>query len=293
MPSVHIIIVNYNAGDWLTRCLSAVLQFTNAKVSIVDNNSTDDSVSDAQASFSNETRLDWQLNSENRGFAVANNQVLESLTADFALLLNPDCEINDKTMSLMLAAFEQNPLLGLASSCIYNEDGSVQSTCRRRFPTPWTALVRLLQLHRLFPNKSMFADFDYGELKQTHEQVEWVEAISGAFMMVRATALQDIGLLDDAYFMHCEDLDWCKRFETTKWNVGLVGAASVIHAKGISSRSRPVKVLWTLHKGMNRFFDKHYYAQYSLPVRLLVKCGIMSSFIIRSSISVVRSLVSR
>ncbi len=293
MPSIHIIIVNYNAGDWLLRCLTAALSYANSKVTIVDNSSTDQSVANAQTSFSNEFRLDWKLNKKNLGFAKANNQVLTSLEADFALLLNPDCEINENTLPLMLAAFEQNPTLGLASSCIYNEDGSVQSTCRRRFPTPLSAFVRLFQLHRLFPNNQKFTDFDYGESSQSREQVELVEAISGAFMMVRRVALKEVGLLDDAYFMHCEDLDWCKRFETTKWDVGFVAAASVIHAKGISSKSRPIKVLWTLHKGMNRFFDKHYYAQYSLPIRLLVKCGIVFSFIARSSISVIKGMVPR
>ena len=298
MSTTHIIIVNYNAGEWLSRCLGSVLQYTESNITVVDNNSTDNSTGNAQASFANQPRLSWELNSENIGFAAANNQVLENLNADFALLLNPDCEINENTLPVMLSAFEQNEKLAIASCCIYNEDGSVQNTCRRRFPTPWTSFVRLLQLHRLFPNNAKFANFDYGEfvketgLTQGHATVEPVEAISGACMMIRHTAINEIGLLDEAYFMHCEDLDWCKRVEQSRWYVGFVGAASIVHAKGISSQSRPIKVLWTLHKGMNRFFDKHYYHQYSFPVRLLVKVGIICSFILRSTTSLVKNWVN-
>ena len=298
MTSVHVIIVNYNAGDWLRRCLKSVLDYSDSRVTVVDNNSSDDSVNIARTTFADHECLAWQLNDKNVGFAKANNQVLKNLSTDFALLLNPDCEINQDTVAIMLSTFEQSPSLGLASCGIFDEDGSVQKTCRRRFPTPWSALVRLLQLHRLFPNNDKFADFDYGDFDesdnkhQDSELVEFVEAISGAFMMVRREAIQDVGLLDEDFFMHCEDLDWCKRFEQSSWDVGFVRKASVIHSQGISSKSRPIKVLWTLHKGMNRFFDKHYYSQYSLFVRVLVKCGIIGSFAVRSLFALFKGWVT-
>lgn len=295
-PSIHTVIVNYNAGSWLTRCIRSVIAHTQGSVSVVDNNSSDSSVKDAQSYFATEQRLHWQLNKENKGFAAANNQVLDQLTTDFVLLLNPDCEINADTVKVMLQAFSENPQLGLASCLIYNEDGTVQATCRRRFPTPWSTLVRMLQLHRLFPNNPRFANFDYGELIETETnqaQVEEVEAISGAFMMLRMEALKDVGSLDEAYFMHCEDLDWCKRFEQSVWQVGFVGGASILHAKGVSSQSRPFKVLWNLHSGMNRFFNKHYYSDYSWWFRWLVKFGIVVSFLLRGAASLLKVLVSK
>ena len=295
MSSIHTIIVNYNSGDWLNRCLRSVLSFTTGSITVVDNASTDLSINTAQNEFAAESRLQWLLNQQNLGFAAANNQVLSKLNTEFALLLNPDCEMNKDTLNLMLQAFKQQPKLGLASCLIYNEDGSVQATCRRRFPTPWTALVRILQLHRLFPENPKFANFDYGELSLNESNselvVENIEAISGAFMMVRCQALSDVGLLDDDYFMHCEDLDWCKRFEQSDWNVGFVSAASVMHAKGVSSLSRPIKVLWNLHQGMNRFFNKHYYHDYPWWLRTLVKLGIVASFLVRSVVNVIKRLV--
>ena len=281
MTSAHIIIVNYNAGSWLQRSLQSVLDFSPCNVTVVDNYSQDDSVARAKKLFAGEVRLNWIENPENRGFAAANNQVLAELTSEFAVLLNPDCEINQRTLQLILEAFEHHPEIGLASCRILNEDGSLQNTCRRRFPTPWSAMVRMLQLHRLFPNNPKFANFDYGDSDVKQGEVEFVEAVSGAFMLVRKTAMDEVGLLDEEYFMHCEDLDWCKRFAQRGWKVAFVGDASVIHAKGVSSASRPTAVLWTLHTGMNRFFDKFYKGQTSLLLRWFVKLGIMASFIMR------------
>jgi len=107
-------------------------------------------------------------------------------------------------------------------------------------------------------------------------------------MVVRKEAMHKVGLLDDDYFMHCEDLDWCKRFELAGWKVGFIQKVAVSHAKGVSSRSRPVRVLWTLHRGMDRFFDKFYRTQYNWLVYLVVKAGIYLSFLGRAFLAIVR-----
>jgi GT2 family glycosyltransferase len=291
MFSTHIIIVNYNAGDWLIRSVRSALAFSSGQITIVDNASSDNSIAHARAEFSGQTRLNWIENAGNRGFAAANNQVLETLEADFAVLMNPDCEINEQSLSLILDAFSARPTMGIASCRIFNQDGSLQATCRRRFPTPWSALVRMLQLHKLFPQYQRFANFDYGDDVNNDTKTQAVEAISGAFMVVKKTALKQVGLLDQAYFMHCEDLDWCKRFEQHGLEVGFVSSASVLHAKGVSSASRPIKVLWTLHLGMNRFFDTHYSKQHSWPLRYLVKLGIGLSFLARATLTLLRGVL--
>lgn len=287
MSTTHIIIVNYNAGDWLLRSVESALKHSQGLVTVVDNDSTDNSVERVQEKYQ-DSRLNWHKNSRNLGFAAANNQVLQALDADYAVLMNPDCELYPDTLVAVQAAFATNPRMGLASCRILNDDGSLQLTCRRRFPTPWMALVRVFQLHRIFPANPRFANFDYGVSVDPSGEVEYVEAVSGAFMVVRKSALADVGLLDEGYFMHCEDLDWCKRFEAAGWQVGFVPAAHVMHAKGVSTASRPIRVLWTLHMGMNRFFDKFYCTEYSLPIRLLVKCGIASSFVLRAALTLVK-----
>lgn len=302
-PSSHFVMVNYNAGEWLARALSSVCIHggANISISIVDNASVDNSVNNAKLvleALPSKASVQWLENTQNLGFAAANNQILVHLESDFAVLMNPDCEINQNTLPQILQAFADHPRMGIASCRILNEDGSMQNTCRRRFPTPWSALVRMLQLHQLFPNLAAFKDFDYGALPnddassaQQSNQVEFIEAISGAFMVVRKSAMAHVGMLDEAYFMHCEDLDWCKRFQLQGWQVGFVPGASVVHAKGVSSASRPVRVLWTLHTGMLRFFDKFYKQRYPLLLRWLVKLGIMLSFIGRAALVLLRNLL--
>lgn len=312
MSDTHIIIVNYNAGEWLARSIQSALKHSAGVVTVVDNNSSDNSVANTQLSLESsevveplQDRLRWVENSNNVGFAAANNQVLNQLldgdsnqlATAYAVLMNPDCELSKDSLDKIIEAFKTHPKMGLASCQILNEDGSLQATSRRRFPTPWSAMIRMFKLHRLFPNNPKFANFDYGdatpidsngEASISVSDVEWVEAISGAFMVARLSAIKDVGVLDEAYFMHCEDLDWCKRFANAGWQVGFVPCASVVHAKGVSTRSRPVGVLWTLHKGMNRFFDKFYKDAHSLPVRYVVKLGIAFSFIGRAILSLVR-----
>lgn len=285
MPRSHIIIVNYNAGDWLTRALASVVSFApECVVSVVDNASSDNSIELAQQQHAN-VDIEWIRNADNRGFAAANNQVLANLNCEFAILMNPDCELSSTTLAALYAAFEAHPRMGMASGLILNEDGSTQTTCRRTFPTPWSALVRMLQLHRLFPKHSAFADFDQAATLNAASDFAFVDAISGAFMMVRRTAMEEVGLLDEDYFMHCEDLDWCKRFELAGWQIGSVPAAVVTHAKGVSSKSRPIAVLWSLHKGMLRFFDKFYRTEYAWPIRYTVKAGVLMSFVGRAMLS--------
>jgi len=287
----HIIIVNYNAGDWLVKALESALSYSDSVVSVVDNASTDDSIEDAQSLLSDINgfdRINWLLNSENLGFAAANNQILSTLEQDYAVLMNPDCELHQNSLSTIISEFNAYPTMGLASCRIVNSDGSLQASCRRRFPTPWSALVRMLYLNRLFPNNPRFKDFDYGDSVDEAGNLEFVEAVSGAFMVVKKEAMHKVGLLDEGYFMHCEDLDWCKRFELSGWKVGFIQKVAVSHAKGVSSRSRPVRVLWTLHRGMDRFFDKFYRTQYNWLVYLVVKAGIYLSFLGRAFLAIVR-----
>jgi len=294
VASMHVVIVNYNAGAWLVRALNSALKFTAGSVSVVDNASSDNSIDQARLTFGEEKRLNWVMNPVNRGFAAANNQILAEANEDFVILLNPDCELNADTLKPILQAFKDHQEVALASCQIFNEDGTPQLTSKRRFPTPWSALVRLLKLNRWFPNNPRFSDFNYGDgLYTKGAPIEFVEAISGAFMVVRQSALATVGLLDEDYFMHCEDLDWCKRFAAADYKVAFVPQASVIHAKGISSSTQPVRVLWWLHLGMNRFFDKFYLAQTRWPMGVLVKLGIVISFSVRSLAAITVGFINK
>lgn len=292
--SVAVIIVNYNAGEWLLRSVKSATQDGLVKhVFVVDNASEDSSLVlleeyiASKSTGSDKIRL--IKNSENLGFGKANNLVLSSLLEqeqiEFALLINPDCELTNDVLPVMLPYFEKHAELGMAGCVIRNIDGSVQTTCRRNFPTPWSAFLRMSQLQRLGFAKQH--DFDLGA-QTLPDSFDTVEAISGAFMLVRMEAVKDVGIFDETYFMHCEDLDWCKRFSNKQWQVGFVPEVSVLHEKGVSSQTRRIGVLWNLHQGMLHFFEKFYRNQYSFIFRFIVRMGIYLSFVIRASLNILK-----
>ncbi len=275
------IIVNYNAGDWLRACVESIKNSCyGVAIAVVDNASTDDSMANLDAG-SDSIRL--IRNSDNIGFARANNQVLKNYGADFYVLINPDCRVEKDTIGTVISAMRMDDSIALASCLIKNADGTAQKTCRRRFPTPVTALARTLGLNILWPDK--FRDFDYGDDK-TKSGVEYVEAISGAFMVARASAIDSVGYLDEGYFMHCEDLDWCKRFWQAGFKVAFVADTFVTHAKGVSGRT--LRVNWYLHQGMLRFYRKFYVDDYPRILFVLVYLGVFLSFLGRSTMILLR-----
>ena len=278
--SVHTTIVNYNAGDWLLRSVNSALSNTDGAVTVVDNASSDNSIQKLKAATS-DARLNIIQNDANLGFSAANNQAIKSRQADYVILMNPDCEMQAGAWDAIRDVMQANPEIGLAGGRIQNEDGSLQSTAKRDFPTPGKSLLRLLGLSKIAGAAFGIKDFDHGAAPASGN-LEWVDAISGAFMVVRSDAIEKVGLLDEGYFMHCEDLDWCKRFWQTGYKVAWVPASKITHAKGISSTGRPVRVLWHLHAGMDRFFCKHEASQYNLFYRYFIRLGIYVLFLPRA-----------
>ena len=213
--TVAAIIVNYNAGEWLQRSVKSVLAEEKIQtLFVVDNCSKDNSIDQLTDSFSTEEfpkeRLNILRNKQNLGFGKANNQalkvILEQQEIDYVLLINPDCELTEGVVEKMLPYFESSKAIGMAGCVITNSDGTVQITCRRRFPTPLSAFLRITQLSRFnfIKNRVDQSEFDLGAEPLPKSMVK-VDAISGAFMLVRKEAIEDVGLFDEAYFMHCED----------------------------------------------------------------------------------------
>ena len=280
----HAIVVNYNAGEWLDACIDSLLGSTYpVRICIVDNASTDGSVDRIATGLHTSPNIKLVRNKENVGFSRANNQALRNDAAEFFVLINPDCVVEADTIGKVVAAMTHHPDIGLASCLIKNADGTIQKTCRRKFPTPWSGMARTLGMHSLFPDR--FEDFDYGDQEST-EELEYVEAVSGAFMVARASAIEVVGDLDEGYFMHCEDLDWCKRFWDAGFKVAFVPDAFVTHKKGASGRS--LRVNWYLHQGMLRFYKKFYIDEYPKIFVGLVYLGVFLSFLAKSTLILVR-----
>ena len=274
MKSVVVVVVNYNSGHWLDACIRSVLASDYPlQLYIVDNASTDRSLDDCRLLLEAFDNLHFIENQSNLGFAKANNLVLNTTRADFYVLINPDCVVEKQTIGYLVGMMQQDHQVGLAGANILNEDGSPQKTSKRKFPTPENSFIRVLGLSRWFKDNSKYADFDVGQASVTRDK-EYVEAISGAFMVVSAEALNQVGGLDEGYFMHCEDLDWCKRVWLHGFKVAFYPQANVVHGKGKSSQSNPYRVNWFLHKGMLRFYKKFYRSHYSGIICIFVYLGI-------------------
>ncbi|MBT5031768.1 MAG: glycosyltransferase family 2 protein [Proteobacteria bacterium] len=286
--SVQTVIVNYNAGAWLPRAVSSALNCIPGPVTVIDNASYDGSVQGLR-DLIKDARLKIIQNADNVGFAAANNQVLVNLDTDCVVLMNPDCELEPSAWPSIRDVMLADQSIGLAGARILNADGSDQKTSKRDFPTPIQALLRLLGLGRLSRR-----DFDRGkEPNKRHPGdygIEYVDAISGAFMVARAAAIEEVGVLDEGYFMHCEDLDWCKRFWLSGYKVAWVGTARLVHAKGVSSSVRPARVLWYMHRGMDRFFCKFEGKKYNPVFRAVIRFCIYLLYLPRALLALIRKV---
>jgi GT2 family glycosyltransferase len=276
---VSVIIVNYNAGLELIGCVRSLFNAHNdIEIIVVDNASRDESIHQLHAQFPLESKLTVLHNTKNLGFAVACNQGSKVAIGDFLLYLNPDCLVEPETIPILLHCLQNDPQVGMVGGLIQNPDGSEQRGCRRTVPTPWKSLVNSLGLKALSRfNSNVFSDFRLDQEPLPEQAVE-VDAISGACMLVSRAALADVGPLDEGYFLHCEDLDWCMRFRQRGWKIMFVPQAKLSHSKGACSSSRPVFVEWSKHKGMVRFARKFFADHYPPPLLWLIWLGIWLRF---------------
>jgi GT2 family glycosyltransferase len=289
-PMVSVIIVNFNGGWLLTQAVCSVLKATiPLEILIVDNGSRDNSLACLRSVVGRDARVQFIENGRNLGFACANNIALKQVRGEYALLLNPDCIVHPDTLSSLYKIVGRFPEVGMVGCLIRNPDGTEQVGCRRSVPTPWRTFVRVLHLNKIFPHHPRFRSFILTQQLLPQQPFE-LEAISGAFMMVRREALEQVGLLDEHYFLHCEDLDWCMRFRQAGWKILFVPEVEVVHYKGICSQNRPIQVLWHKHKGMARFYRKFFRHQYPLPLMILVMASVWGRFSLLALLALVQIL---
>ena len=291
MESCETIIVNFNGGAFLKATVASALASPAVlRVIVVDNASTDDSLDLLSSESFN--RVTVIRNSENLGFAAACNVGLKEINAPYALILNPDCCLAETAVKLLIDAIASNERVGMAGPLLLNPDGSEQAGGRRGIPTPGRSIAQGFGLNRLrWFSADRLPDFLMHRAPLPSHATD-VEAISGACMMVRRTAITEVGPLDENYFLHCEDLDWCMRFHERGWRILFVPEARVTHYKGVSSKGRPFAVEWHKHCGMTRFYRKFLARKYPFWLTILVICGIWIRFLAVSGYKLALGLFS-
>lgn len=271
--NLSIVIVNYNTKTLLRSCLESIYAEANGTpfdVCVVDNNSRDNSVEMVRSEFPEAQLLE---NKTNVGFSKANNTVISQTDADYVLLLNPDTLVIGDAIDRVMKYMEAHSEVGICGCRVLNTDRTLQLACRRSIPTPKVAFYRLTGLSILFPKSKTMARYNmtYEDPEKTHE----VDAVSGAFLMIRRKAIEDIGLLDERFFMYGEELDWCLRAKRAGWSVVYYPEAEIIHHKGKSTEYNSRKAAFEFHRAMYLFHRKHFAQNCSPVTNLLVYTGIV------------------
>lgn len=219
---------------------------------MVDNGSTDGSPEAVESQFPQVTLI---RNKENLGFARANNIGIRASTGRYLCLINSDVVVLDGCIEKLVAFMDENSKVGIAGPRILNQDGSLQVSCRH-FPSIWNNLCQALGLNYLFPKSAFFSEpfMKYW----THDKVRKVDVITGCFWMVRHKAIDEVGLLDEDFFIYGEDIDWCKRFHLAGWDVVFYPEARAIHIGGASSGNAPIKFYLEMQKADLQYWRKHH-----------------------------------
>ena len=258
---LSIVIVNYNVRPYLEQCLQSVqkaLEGIEGEVFVVDNHSSDDSVEVVRNSY---PWVHLIVNDENMGFARANNLAIRQSEGEYVLLLNPDTVVESDTLRQVLQFMSDHPQAGGAGVMMHNADGTLAPESRRAVPTPWVACLKMLGITRRYYMSHLPWD-----------KPARIEVISGAFCFLRRKALDQVGLLDEDFFMYGEDIDLSYRLLKGGWENWYV-PASIIHYKGRSTQKSDFRYVHVFYQAMLIFFRKHY-SHLSLIYTLPIKAAI-------------------
>ncbi|PIS09219.1 glycosyl transferase family 2 [Candidatus Beckwithbacteria bacterium CG10_big_fil_rev_8_21_14_0_10_34_10] len=282
---LSIIIVNYNTKDLVSNLIKSFLESDLGKfkveLTVIDNGSKDGSQTMFKKSFCN---IKYIFNKENLGFSKANNQGIRISRGKYILLLNSDTLLKKNTLKNMLHFMKYNKYV--AGTCkIELINGQLDPACHRGFPTPWAALTYFSGLEKIFPKSKIFGQ--YHQTWKNLDKVHSVDAISGAFFMIKKEVLDKVGLLDEQFFMYAEDIDLAYRIKESGYKIGYNPNTKIIHFKKSSGRRKDKgteitqKDLVTKQKSnqyffetMKLFYDKHYKNKYPKLIRSLVLLGI-------------------
>lgn len=276
-----IVLLSYNGSFWLKKTLETLYEYylkvskTKVEVWLVDNASSDDSVAMVEKNF---PLVHIIKNEKNLGFAAGNNVALRLIKTPYVMLLNTDIELTSKSnFDVLVDYLETHKDAGMIGPKVLLPNGELDEASHRGEPTLWNSFTYMAKLEKLFPKLGIFAGYHqfYKDLNTIHE----VEAITGAAMLMKKSALDKVGLLDEDYFLYGEDLDLCKRFRDKGYKIIFNPEVELIHHKnksGIENKSKQIRKKSSayFYDTMLIYYDKHYAKRYPRFMRSLVKTAL-------------------
>lgn len=252
---LSVVIVNYNVKYFLEQCLASVKAACKnqpeVEVFVVDNSSTDGSLEYLKPRF---PTVNWVANKENRGFGAANNQVLPHLRGKAVLFLNPDTIVGENSFRDCVYFFNSHPEAGGIGVRMVDGSGKYLKESKRGFPTPWVAFCKMAGFSAIFPNSGLFSRYYMGNLPENG--INRVEALAGAFMVVRKEILDKTGGFDERFFMYAEDIDLSFRIKEEGFENYYLPTITIIHFKGESTRKNATYIK-RFYGAMGQFIRKH------------------------------------
>jgi len=285
---LSVIIVNYNTGKQLLECVRSLFDNSHdmsIELIIIDNASSDGSIEKVREEFSN---VEYICNSKNLGFAAANNQGFKVAHGRNILLLNPDTIVKTKAIQNSLVFLNSIPDAGIVGCRLMNSNGTPQPSCRT-FPTAWDYLFDSLFLTKLFPRSRVFGRFFCTNTEFTKPTE--VDVVQGAFFLIKRRLLDEIGPLDERFFIYAEERDFCYRAKRAGWKVFFFPYAEIIHLGEMSTRPRSEEMFIELNKSTIQFHKKHDPASKVKQIEVILFVGLVVRFIIWTIISMLNRSV--
>ncbi|NVN95365.1 MAG: glycosyltransferase [Bacteroidetes bacterium] len=284
---LSIIIVNYNVEYFLEQCLHSVqiaCKNIDTEIFVVDNNSVDASVKMLHDKFPFVKLIE---NKDNRGFSKANNQAIVQSEGEYVLLLNPDTVVESDTFEKVIQYMDQNPETGGLGVKMIDGKGNFLAESKRGLPTPEVAFYKIFGLSKLFPQSKKFGKYHLSYLD--NNQIHEVEILAGAFMMMRKSVLDEIGLLDEAFFMYGEDIDLSYRIIKAGYKNVYFPDTRIIHYKGESTKKSSVNYVFVFYNAMIIFAQKHFSQKNARLFSVLINTAIY----LRATLSIVKRFFSK
>lgn len=284
---LSVVIVNYNVVFFLEQCLNSVFAASknlNVQIFVVDNNSVDGSINMLKENFSSVVLIE---NKENVGFSKANNQAIKRANSPYVLLLNPDTVIEEDTFDKCINFMNSNADCGGLGLRMLDGKGNFLPESKRGFPSPSVAFYKIFGLSYLFPKSQKFGRYHLGFLSEF--EVNEVDVLSGAFMLLRSEILEKVGLLDEQFFMYGEDIDLSYRIKLGGYKNYYFPKTKIIHYKGESTKKSSVNYVFVFYKAMILFAKKHF----SNKNANLFSFAINLAIYMRASLSLINRFVKK